>query len=306
MGGVVMVNGMLKKLGLSGWPVPGVVVVGLVLCLGGVGCSVNPATGRSQFNVLSESREIQIGHEAKGDFLKQYGGEVPSSRVNNYVKSLGHSLASVSERPDLPWEFHVVDSGVLNAFALPGGKVFISRGLLEKLGSEAELAGVLGHEVGHVTAQHIGQQMSQAAILQGIAAGVGVAAKESDEGWLRVLGAGTRVGGGLYLLKFGRDQEVQADILGVRYMTRLGYNPEGQLRVMEVLAAAAKGGGGRLEVLSTHPLPSTRIDHLRDLIEREHPGYKDPTAYRINAESFQENVLVPLGELGPPAHGGGG
>lgn len=267
-------------------------------------CSTNPATGKTQFNVLSSDQEIAIGSQAAPGFIKEYGGDIPSPPINQYVHDLGHRLAAISERPNLPWEFHVVDSAVLNAFALPGGKVFISRGLLVKLDNEAQLAGVLGHEIGHVTAQHIGQQMSRAMVLQGVAVGLGVAGEVADTEWLRVLGLGTNVGGTVYLLKFGRDQESQADELGVRYMSKLGYNPVGQLQVMEVLQKETVSHGGTLEILSTHPLPKTRIDRLNKLIKENYPNYDDPTAYRFRHDEFKVAVLDKLAQLPPPKHGG--
>ena len=135
------------------------------------GCSTNLATGQSQLNFISTQREIAIGSEASPKFLEEYGGEIPSTKIKQYVSDLGQRLAAQSERPELPWEFHVIDSQVINAFALPGGKVFISRGLMAKMTNEAQLAGVLGHEIGHVTAQHVGQRMTQGLIVQGVAAG---------------------------------------------------------------------------------------------------------------------------------------
>ena len=229
------------------------ILIALTTVPGLTGCSTNPATGKKQLNALSESEERSLGAEAAPKFVEQYGGDIPSAEIQQYVSNLGHQLAAVSERPDLDWEFHAVNSSVINAFALPGGKVFITRGLMVKLGNEAQLAGVLGHEIGHVTAQHIGQQMTRAAIITGIGVGIGVAGEKTDKDWMKVLGVGTSVGGGVYMLSFGRDQETQADELGLRYMTRLGYNPIGQIQVMKVLKRAAGGGGG-LEILSTHPL----------------------------------------------------
>lgn len=269
------------------------------------GCSTNPATGRSQFNVISDQREAELGAQSAPIFLKEYGGDVPSTAILQYVSDLGHRLAAVSERPNLPWEFHVLDSETINAFALPGGKVFISRGLLQELDSEAQLAGVLGHEVGHVTAQHIGQQMSRALGFQIGMIALGVAAQQTDEDWLRTLGIGAQAGGALYLLKFGRDQELQADALGVRYMTRLGYNPVAQLQVMQVLQGASSGQARSMEILSTHPLPQTRIDRLEKLIRKKYPDYDDPAAYTFEFDRFNNTVLRELSDLHPPRHRAG-
>ena len=280
------------------WTLPAVMLLATV-----AGCSTNPATGEKQLNWVSTEREKSLGAEAAPQFVQQYGGDIPSASIQKYVSDIGHRLAEISERPDLDWEFHAVDSSVINAFALPGGKVFITRGLMEELRSEAQLAGVLGHEVGHVTAQHIGQQMTRAMIITGIGVGVGVAGQQTDEDWLTVLGVGTSVGGGLYLLSYGRNQETQSDELGVRYMTRLGYNPIGQVQVMKVLKRASGGGGAGPEFLATHPYPDTRIKHLNKVIKEQYPDYKDPQKYRVYRDRYKATVLDELKRLPPAAHG---
>ncbi len=282
---------------LMRWALPA-----LLLMAGLAGCSTNPATGQRQLNWISTAREKSLGAEAAPKFVEQYGGDIPSASIQKYVSDIGHRLAAVSERSDLEWEFHAVDSAVINAFALPGGKVFVTRGLMEELKSEAQLAGVLGHEVGHVTAQHIGQQMTRAIIITGIGVGIGVAGQQSDDDWLTVLGVGTSVGGGLYMLSYGRNQETQSDELGVRYMTRLGYNPIGQVQVMKVLKRASGGGGAGPEFLATHPYPDTRIKHLNMIIKDQYPDYKDPQKYRIYRDRYKRTVLNELKRLPSPAH----
>lgn len=283
-------------------------VLGLATLGAGTGCVTNEATGKSSLNLISQEKEIAIGTEAEPQFIAENGGLVESQKLRDYVSDLGNQLAAVSERPDLPWTFNVLDSDQINAFALPGGKVFMSRGLLERMTNEAQLAGVLGHEVGHVTAQHVNSRMSQALIIQGIAIGATVAGEVADDDTLKVLGVGAGVGGGVYLLKFGRDQESESDELGVRYMTRLGYNPLGQVQVMEILKEAAGGGGGS-EFFATHPLPQTRIDRLQDLIADEYPAaarstseseaYGQSDLYRFGEQSFQTNVIDELKKLAP-------
>lgn len=274
----------------------------VMMLLAVAGCSTNPATGEKQLNWISTEREKSLGAEAAPQFVEQYGGDIPSDAIQQYVSDIGHRLAEISERPDLDWEFHAVDSAVINAFALPGGKIFITRGLLEKFSNEAQLAGVLGHEVGHVTAQHIGQQMTRAMIITGAGVAIGIAGEQSDEDWMKILGVGTSVGGGLYLLSYGRSQETQSDELGVRYMTQLGYNPIGQVQVMKVLKRASGGGRGGPEFLATHPYPDTRIKHLNQLIKEQYPDYKDPQKYRIYRDRFKRIVLDELKRLPEPAH----
>lgn len=274
------------------------------------GCVTNPATGKKVLsmhnpnNPASLKKEIELGTKAQVQFLKGNGGEVPDDVIVNYVRQIGHNLAAVSERPDLPWEFHVLDSQQINAFALPGGKVFMSRGLLERLTTEAQLAGVLGHEIGHVTALHLGQRMAQQVGVTALGIGLGVAGDVSDEDWLRVLGVGTAVGGNVYLLSFSRGNESEADALGVRYMTRLGYNPYGQVQVMEILkeASGSRGSSGIERMLSTHPLPQDRIDDLRELIAKNYPSASQPGAFSDNAQRFKEKVLDRLKNLPSPKH----
>lgn len=265
------------------------------------GCSASPATGRMQFIPPGfDEQEVSIGAQAAPDFIQAYGGEVPSPEVRQHVSALGQRLAAESERSDLPWEFHVLNSPVINAFAIPGGQVFITRGLLEKMNNEAQLAGVLGHEIGHVTDRHIGQQMGQQLGVQVLGAGLGIAGQVTEKEWLQYLGAGTQVGGGLYLLKFGRDQESTADELGLRYMTELGYNPLAMIQVMDILNGASGEGGGSPEWLSTHPAPETRIRRIEKEIKDDYPGSLETGTYRFGEKEFEREVLAPLKRL-PPA-----
>jgi len=237
-------------------------------------CVTNPATGRTQFNVLSREEEIALGTEASNELIPQYGGAYPDQSVQSYVDEVGARLVEhvEVEYADLPWEFTLLDSDVINAFALPGGKVFITRGLAAHFENEAQLAGVLGHEIGHVTAEHIDKRVANQTL---VAAGVGITAvivgESTDEQWLRAavpVVAGTAGQG--FLLKFGRDEESESDRLGIRYMTRAGYNPRGQLGVMQVLAAASQGASRPPEFWSTHPYPQTRVDRIRRLLDEQY------------------------------------
>jgi predicted Zn-dependent protease len=276
----------------------------LVVALGALsGCVTNPATGRSQFNVIGREQEIRLGAEAEPSFLESYGGEIPDTQIVAYVRNIGMQLAELSERPDLPWEFHAVDSAVINAFALPGGKIFITRGLMEQMTSEAQLAGVLGHEVGHVTAKHINDQMTQQIAISVVLIGLGVVAEQQDEDWLRVLGAGAQVGGSLYMLKFSRSHEYEADELGLRYMGRLGYNPAAQAEVMEILQAAGGGGGG-IELFKTHPDPDKRAERVRKLVAERYANTQNNADFVTRQSEYKRKVLDRLAKLPPPKHTG--
>ena len=262
-------------------------------------CSVNPTTGKSQFNMLSMSQEVAMGEEAKAQLTDEYGGSVNDARLNSYVSNIGAALAAQTESdyPNLPWEFTLLDSDVINAFALPGGKVFMSRGLAEKLTTEAELAAVLGHEVGHVTARHSGQRVSQSMVVTGLVIGAGVAASQSDSDIAKI-GVPILVGAGGqgYLLKFNRSQELEADALGVRYMVKLGYDPLGARMVQEVLAREG-GSGKQPEFLSTHPYPDSRIAQINELLAGEYAFTQNNPDYKLYAERYKAEFLEPIARL---------
>ena len=261
-------------------------------------CTTNKATGRSQPNVLSPKDEARIGEAVAPKMVQSFGGELPQPEVRAYVTNLGEDLAKVSEEPQLDWKFYVLNSEVVNAFALPGGKIFITRGLLEKLQNEAQLAGVLGHEIGHVTARHMNDRLAQHLTVTLIGAGLGIAGSTTDNDALIYSGIGTAVGGNLTILAFSREHELEADRLGLRYMTRLGFNPVAQVQVMEILKRASQGGAD-IEFLQTHPVPNTRIKELNAYIRKNYPEYDNPKVYRFNTIGFERDVLNKLKELPP-------
>ena len=179
--------------------------------LTGTGCAVNPTTGQRQFMLVSESEEIAMGREADGPITESFG-LYESEALRTMVSNLGNETASRSERPALPWSFKLVDDPMVNAFALPGGFIFITRGIMAALNSEAELAGVISHEIGHVTARHSASQMSRQQFQQ-IGLGVGSILSSDVASVAGVLSAGL----GLLNLRYSRGDESQSDELGVRY-----------------------------------------------------------------------------------------
>jgi predicted Zn-dependent protease len=256
------------------------------------GCSTNPSTGRSQLDLVDSSQVAAMGEQAAPELIKEYGGQVESRELRNYVEGVGRKLARQvePEYKDIKWEFITLDSDVINAFALPPGKVFVSRGLLDKLDNEAQVAAVLGHEIGHVTAEHVDERISHAMLVQGLATGASAAVGGGDGGSAsQLVPLVVGLGGQGYLLKFGRSQESEADRQGLKYMTRAGYDPRGAADVMRVLIAADQGGA-RLEMLSTHPDPKRRLADVQELIRNEYSYTQDNPEYKKHADRVNEKA----------------
>jgi predicted Zn-dependent protease len=258
-------------------------------------CSTNPTTGRSQFNAMSREEEIALGTQAKPELIKEYGGEVARADLRAYITEVGMRLVATTAEDDpsltsLPWEFTLLDSPVINAFALPGGKVFMSRGLASKMTNEAQLAAVLGHEVGHVTARHVNDRFARQ---MGSQLGIGIVSI--------FLGAdlsGAQNLVGIALMSYDREQELESDALGMRYMARAGYNPLGTKQVMEILAREAGGRGGS-EIMSTHPLPESRVKRAQQLLESEYSFTQGNPQYKLGEQEFQARFLSKLAAAYP-------
>jgi predicted Zn-dependent protease len=227
-----------------------------------VACAVNPATGKRQIMLVSEGQEVSMGLAGAQD-IKNSMPELADAKLQTYVKDLGLRMAKLSERPTLPWDFTVLDDPMINAFALPGGPIFVTRGILTHFNSEAELASVLGHEIGHVTARHSAAQMSRTQVAQ-----IGLLAGSIASDRVAQLAGGLSQGLGLLFLKYGRDDETQADALGFRYMYRDGYDVREMEQVFIMLERTAGVSGGRVpEWQSTHPFPENRAAQTRARVD---------------------------------------
>ncbi len=227
----------------------------VVICLTFSQCSVNPVSGKRELSLVSEAQEIAMGKEADPQIVAQFG-LYPDQGLQDYIQRLGETLAKSSERPELPWTFRVLDDPLVNAFALPGGYIYVTRGIMAHLGSEAELVGVLGHEIGHVTARHGASQQSKAILAQiGFGVSAVLAPRETQ-----AFGGLAQGLAGLLFLKYGRDDERQADGLGVRYAMFNDYDPRELEGVFETLGrvSQASGTGGVPGWASTHPAPENR------------------------------------------------
>jgi len=271
-----MIRSLLPSPSLRAWLVIG-------LATGFAGCATNPVTGKSQLSLVSESQEIQMGKEAAQQTIQQIG-VVDNPQVEAYVSQIGMKMAKASERPNLPWEFHVVNDASVNAFALPGGFIFVTRGLMTYINDEAELATVVGHEIGHVTNRHTVQQISKAQVAQ-LGLGIGSIVSSDIARFAGLLGQGL----GLLFLKYSRNAENEADLAGFRYALNQNYDVREMANVFKTLERVSQSsGGGKLpEWLATHPDPENRIAKVEQRLDTLH---KDLSNTILNREQYLQHV----------------
>ncbi len=238
------------------------VFVAVVLFMLVASCSRDYVTGKRTFNLITEDQEVAMGREADPQILAEYG-LYEDQQLTDWLAGIGEEIARVSHRPNLKYTFRIVDSPVVNAFALPGGWVYFTRGILAHFNSEDELAGVLGHEIGHIVARHGAEQLSRAQIaMLGINLGSLFSEKFSRYSGL----AETTVS--LLFLKFSRDQESESDQLGVEYATKLGYDAHKMAGFFHTIARLSERSGASLPTfLSTHPNPENREQRVHQLAE---------------------------------------
>lgn len=224
-------------------------------------CSTNPATGKRQFNIVSESQELAIGQQSHREIIEQFGVYDEKPELNRLVARIGRELATKSERPNLPWTFTVLDSPMVNAMALPGGYIYVTRGMLERINSEDELAGVIGHEIAHVTARHSAQQISKQQLAQfGMVLGAVVAGPEVYQQY----GQLAELGLGLLFQRYSRQHETEADLLGTGYMAEANYHPIGAERMLMTLQRLDKNPSGGIDrYFMSHPDPAKRVRDVR-------------------------------------------
>ena len=269
----------------------GVVATAGALLLAGA-CATNPVTGDREFVLMSEGQEISIGREADAG-IRQEMGVYEDPALQEYVEEIGYELAAVSHRPELPWHFTIVDSPAINAFALPGGYIYLTRGIMAYLGDEAELAGVMGHEIGHVTAHHSVQAYTRASGAQlGLVLGqIFVPPMRANPYSGQGLGDLAGTGLGLLFLKFGRDDEVQADRLGAEYAVTGGWHPQGVADMLSTLARVneASDRRGVPNWLSTHPEPAARVAEVGATVAALLES-TDPTALRVDRSGYLDRV----------------
>lgn len=228
---------------------------------------VNPITGEKQRVSLSQEQEVVLGLQSAPQMIEQFGGEVSDPRIREMVTRIGQKLVNGTEasKSKYKFNFHVLaDSKTVNAFALPGGQIFITMGLFNLLKTEDQLAGVLGHEIGHVIGRHSAEQMAKEELTQGLINATDVATYDPNSP--NVQSSIARYVGSMINMKYGREDELESDRFGVKYLYETGYEPEAQIEVMKVLKEAA-GGQRQPEFLSTHPDPENRISEIQKYIK---------------------------------------
>ncbi|HKL49773.1 MAG TPA: M48 family metalloprotease [Wenzhouxiangellaceae bacterium] len=234
------------------------------------GCAVNPVTGERNLSLMGEQWELDVGAENYAPLRQSQGGDFTlDPGLVDYVQQVGQRLAAVSDR-DLPYEFAVINESVPNAWALPGGKISINRGLLTEMESEAELAAVLSHEIVHSAAAHGAQNQSRSLLLQGavLAGGIAVGAATDDEGYMEVALLSGMVGAALISSRYSREAERESDLYGMRYMRRAGYNPRGAVELQETFVRISEGRQQDIfsALFASHPPSPERVENNRQLL----------------------------------------
>lgn len=252
-------------------------------------CSINPATGEKQFTALMPaSQEIQIGKQEHPKILSNYGGATDNKTLQAYVRKIGQSLVPHTERHDVKYTFHLIDSPEVNAFAVPGGYIYVTRGLMVLAENEAQLAGVLAHEIGHITARHSAERYSQS-VVTGLGAALLAAAIDKSG-----VSEAVSLGSELYLKSYSRSQEHQADELGVRYMTRAGYDPYAmssfliRLQKHTTLQAMVTGAQTKqgVDYFATHPQTEDRVAQASNHASTHHNG----TSTKLGRDTYLQSI----------------
>lgn len=234
----------------------------------------NPVTDEEQYVAMTREQEIALGLQAAPEMAQEYGGLDPDQNAQALVDDVCNRLLQQSgaSESDYPFECHLLaDDETINAFALPGGQVFITSALFDQLGTEGQLAGVLAHEIVHVVARHSAQQMAQIELSQGLTGAAVIATYDPDNPSSMRTAQVAALIAQVVNMRFSRQDELQSDRLGVRYMSEAGYDPRSMIDVMEILAAASEGARPP-EFFSTHPNPENRIANIQEAIQEEFPG----------------------------------
>jgi len=236
----------------------------ICLALSVMACSVNPVTGKNEFSLVSEAQELSIGQAQYQPSQQSQGGRYYiDPKLQTYIQEVGNKLAAVSDRPDLPYDFVVLNNSVPNAWALPGGKIAINRGLLTHLDSEAELAAVLAHEIVHAAARHGAKQLTRGTLLNAGAKALGAALQDSS--YAKAANIATQVGGTAWMASYGRAAELESDAYGMQYMARAGYQPDGAVKLQQAFVKLSEGrkSDSLSRLFASHPPSQERVEANR-------------------------------------------
>jgi predicted Zn-dependent protease len=254
------------------------------------GCAVNPVTGEKQLMLMTEQEEIQIDQsQSPHQFSNDYG-IVQDDALNRYIAAVGKPLAGLSHRPAMPFGFQAVNANYINAYAFPGGSIAVTRGILVNLNNEAELAGLLGHEIGHVCARHTAQRMTKNRLLglAMIGAEVALGQSEASDTVKTIALQATQIGGAAMLAHYSREDERQADALGMEYMVKANYNPHGMVGLMNLLRNMSNHQPSALErMFSTHPMSGERYATAAQVAETQYAATRSAP---LNKERFLDNT----------------
>jgi predicted Zn-dependent protease len=245
-----------------------------------IACARNPVTGKREIMLVSEAQEQQMGIQSDPSIIASFG-LYDDEEMQAFINEKGKEMGAISHRPDLEYNFRVLDSPVVNAFAVPGGFVYFTRGILAHFSNEAEFAGVLGHEIGHITARHSASQMSKQQLYGGLFT-IGLIVSEE----FRQFGDAASQGLGALFLKFGRDDESQSDELGVDYSTQIGYDAHEMANFFAVLKNLQAAAGVNIpEWQSTHPDPANRFENVHALADKYQAGI-DRSSLKVNRDEY--------------------
>ncbi|MDD5482099.1 MAG: M48 family metalloprotease [Kiritimatiellae bacterium] len=252
------------------------------------GCATNPVSGRKQLMFLSESGEVRLDQENSPHQISADYGAAQDAGLNRYVASVGNQLAALSHRPGMPYTFRAVNAVYVNAYAFPGGTIAVSRGILAAMESEAELAALLGHEIGHVCSRHAAQQYTTGMLGSAAVMAAALVVQQQNEDYAGLTAGLGAIASGALLARYSRANEREADALALEYMTKGGYNPEGCILLMDMLRKMSAEKPGALEMLfATHPMSEERYQTaVREVSEK----YQAQKSYSLNRERFQEKT----------------
>ncbi len=255
---------------------------------GFTGCAVDPVTGKKQLMMVSPQQEIEIDkQQSPYQFSSDYG-VIQDKKISRYVSRVGKKLIPYVHRPAMPYNFQCVNATYINAYAFPGGSIAVTRGILLKLDNEAQLASLLGHELGHVNARHTAEQVSKGQLSSLLVGGLSAVAASQGSGLGDLTQQLGMLGQGLFLSKYSRDNEREADYLGNEYMVKAGYASRGFVGLMEMLDSLNKERPGSAQVLfSTHPMSKER---LTVAVQRSNGQYQHSKGFPVNRERYMDNI----------------